>query len=242
MIELPLLTGGEDPLWNSLLDVADRMPEAWTLIGGQMVLLHGLERDRIPPRVSEDLDLVVNARVRPPALPKMMDTLAALGFSSTGASPDGVAHRFQRGEVLIDVLAPDGLGEQANLVTIGGGVTISVAGGTYALQETSLVAVSHQGRTGFVPRPSLAGALVVKAGAARTDRGPSGIDRHLRDLAFLSSLVDDAIELRGYLGPKNRRRLRGVTALADQNNEAWILLGDGREEAYATWRVIADAD
>lgn len=175
-----------------------------------------------------------------PALTRMMHALDALGFASTGSSPDGVAHRFGRGGVLVDVLAPDGLGERTKLETIGRGVTIAVAGGSYALSESSPVEVSYEGRAGLVPRPSLAGALVVKACAAISDHGSKGPARHLRDLAFLATLVDDAFALHDHLGTSNRRRLRAVKALADEGHEAWALLGDDRRDGYATWRVIAE--
>ena len=69
------------------------------LIGGQMVLLHALQARRTPRRVSQDLDAVIDARVRPPALTAFLATLAGFGFSSAGVSPDEVAHRFQRGTV-----------------------------------------------------------------------------------------------------------------------------------------------
>lgn len=240
MIELPPMVARDTALWEALLDIAERMHSDWTLVGGQMVLLHALEGGRTPPRVSEDLDLVVDARIRPPALPTMMTVLAELRFTSVGVSPDGVAHRFARGGVSIDVLAPDGLGPRADLRTVGGAVTITVGGGTYALNETSLVDVGCRGRRGRVPRPSLAGSLVVKAYAARTDRGPSGTSRHLRDLAFLCSLVDDPIGLRAQLGKANRRRLRDVAALADETHEAWVLLGPDHRDAFLTWRLVTD--
>jgi len=238
MIELPALGDVDGALWTALLDVADRTQE-WTLIGGQMVLLHGLEHGRLPPRVSEDLDLVVNVRTRPPALPRMMTALHQLGFGSWGVSPEGIAHRFERDGVLIDVLGPDGVGARTSLTTVGG-EAIAVAGGTYALQESAPVEVGHRGRSGWVPRPSIAGAIVVKAGAATTDRGPRGAERHLRDLAFLCTLVDDAFALRDHIGPANRRRLRAVRPLADDEHAAWTSLGTDRDDGYATWVVLTD--
>jgi hypothetical protein len=239
MIELPTLGGAGDRLWNGLIDIAERMPDDWTLIGGQMVLLHGLEAGRTAPRISEDLDMVVNARVRPPALRRMVETLRALDFDATGVSPDGVAHRFDRAGVLVDISAPDGLGPGTDLTTIANAVTIQTSGGTYALNESALVEVSFDGRTCLVPRPSLAGALVSKAGAATSDRGSKGAGRHLSDLAFLSSLADDAFALAAHLGSGNRRRLRAVTDLADPGHEAWVLLGQDRDDAFAAWRWLA---
>jgi len=55
MIELPNIGDADEAMWTALLDIADRTQD-WTLIGGQMVLLHGLEHARLPPRISEDLD------------------------------------------------------------------------------------------------------------------------------------------------------------------------------------------
>ena len=48
MIELPALGDADEALWTALLDVADRTQD-WTLIGGQLVLLHGLEHARPTP-------------------------------------------------------------------------------------------------------------------------------------------------------------------------------------------------
>jgi hypothetical protein len=78
-----------------------------------MVMLHALQAGREPGRVSQDLDAVIDTRIRPPGLPGLpafLATLANLGFKSAGVSPDEVAHRFERGSVHIDVLGPDGLG------------------------------------------------------------------------------------------------------------------------------------
>ena len=83
---------------------------------------------------------------------RMMTALLELGFVSSGISPDGIAHRFERAGVLIDVLAPDGLGGRTSLRTVGG-ATIPVAGGTYALAESHLVPVAHRGRSGRISRP-----------------------------------------------------------------------------------------
>jgi hypothetical protein len=128
VIELPPLGELDVELWHALLDIADRMPSDWTLIGGQMVLLHALEHGRAPQRVSEDLDLVVDARVRPLALPRMLSTLGDLGFAEAAISHDEVAHRFSRGRTNVDVLAPDGVGSRADLRTVGAARTVEVGG------------------------------------------------------------------------------------------------------------------
>jgi hypothetical protein len=45
------------------MDLAERKPEGWTLIGAQMVGLHGMENGKLPPGSSEDLDILVNIRL-----------------------------------------------------------------------------------------------------------------------------------------------------------------------------------
>ena len=97
-----------------ILDLAESAT-GWTLIGGQLVFPHALEQGRTPPRVSEDVDLVVDVRVRPPALPALVEVLAAAGFGVVDIPSDEISHRFARGAVKIDVLAPDGVGSRARL-------------------------------------------------------------------------------------------------------------------------------
>jgi hypothetical protein len=44
-VTLPPLAAVQEELWLGLLDVAERVPKGWCLIGGQMVHLHCWERD-----------------------------------------------------------------------------------------------------------------------------------------------------------------------------------------------------
>ena len=239
MITLPPLGNLDLELWHALLDLAEREPADWTLIGGQMVLLHALESGRTPLRVSQDLDLVVDARVRPPALARIVSSLGDLGFAQAAISADEIAHRFQRGRAVIDVLAPDGIGPRTDLRTVGGATTVEIGGGTYALARSGPVSVSVGDRRGVVHRPDLAGAILIKAVAATRDtrRGP---ERHLRDLAFLVSLVTDPIAMTEDLGPANVARVQRVTELQDPRNAAWGLLGDETvvADAHAAFRLI----
>ena len=225
MIELPPLGDLDDELWRALLDIADRMHTGWTLIGGQMVLLHALGHGRTPPRVSRDLDLVIDARVRPPAIPAVISALDALGFEPGPIGFDEVAHRFTRGQATIDILAPDGVGTRTSLRTIGRAETVPIGGGTYALNRSEPIEVVTNGRTGTVHRPDLAGALVVKSYAVRNDtrRGPGC---HLGDLAFLYSLISDPDQLKEQLGPRKIPRLAMARELADPRSEHWLALAD----------------
>ena len=233
MIELPPL-GDEDALWHTLLDLGERVPGGWAVIGGQMTLLHVLEHGAQPVRLSRDLDLVADIRADPRALRVLADALIDLGYESAPAGVEEIAHRFTRETAVVDLLAPDNVGGRASLRTRGG-TSVEVGGATFALGRAEPVAVRACGRQGRVPRPDLVGALLIKAVAARRDRRP---ERHLHDLAILLSLVADPARVAAGLGRKNTRHLVAVSALHDTDHEAWNLLGGSRARAIAAYRAI----
>ena len=216
-----------DQLWDVLLDLgASRLP--WTLIGGQMVLLHALEHGQMPPVISQDGDLLADVRADPAALRAMVDWLGELGFAPEGITTDGRAHRYTRRAaprpVVIDVLAPDGLGPRTKLITTPPGRTIQVPAGTQALERTEIVRVRHGRRTGPLPRPSLLAAIVGKAAACALPGDPA---RHERDLALLCVLVADPFAMRAQMTAKDLKRLRGAIGLTTAQAPAWNLLPAG---------------
>lgn len=241
-IVLPPLGDPVDELWEVLLDLSDRLKVPWALIGGQMVLLHALEHDTVPPQVSQDGDVLANIRATPDALAQVVAELEALGFVSTGISPDGVAHRYVRHSrhpdrpVMVDVLAPEGVGTRAKLTTTPPGRTVQVPGGTQALARTEMVTVVVGDRAGTVPRPNLLAAVVGKAAACGL---PEDVSRHLRDLALLCSLIDDPYEAAAQLDAKDRKRLRLADVLDDPDHPAWRLVpADRRDDGRDTWAVL----
>lgn len=126
-IHLPPLVGAQSDSWAALLGIAPSLGPNWLLVGGQMVLLHEVERRAVQTRPTDDVDVVVDLRVAPSGLATVRDALTGGGFTQDGPDPDGVAHRFRRGRATIDVLAPDHLGSRANLA-IGSGRTIEAPG------------------------------------------------------------------------------------------------------------------
>jgi len=242
MIELPVLGAEDANIWTALLELSTRVPEQWTLIGGQMVLLHGLENGRQPPRVSQDLDLMVDARVRPRALPKVAQALADMDFELVEVTFDEIAHRFVRGAISIDVLAPEGTGKRTDLRLLGSIQVVQIRGGTAALGRSQPVEVAHRGLTGTVWRPDLLGALLVKSEAACHDsrRGP---ERHVTDLAFLYSMVADPLSIRAETSRKQRGTLRNVPELQRGDQQAWRSLGGGLgQDAFAAFELISRPD
>ena len=51
-ITLPSMAAPIDQLWHVLLDLGERLALPWTIVGGQMVLLHVLEHGEVPPQIS----------------------------------------------------------------------------------------------------------------------------------------------------------------------------------------------
>lgn len=181
-VRLPPLAPPVDELWHVLLDLGESLTVPWTLVGGQMVILHALERGVAPVRPTQDGDVVADVRADRRALRQVVEALSTAGFDLAGITPDGVGHRYVRPladgtsepsvttdstarQVVIDLLAPEGLGPRADLTTTPPGRTIAMPAGRQALTRTRWVRVEHEGRTGRLPRPDLLGALVAKAAA-----------------------------------------------------------------------------
>jgi hypothetical protein len=67
-------------LWDAVMDLSDSQPEGWTLIGAQMVALHGFERGQTHSRVSLDADLLADVRVLDRAPQRLAEALQRNGF------------------------------------------------------------------------------------------------------------------------------------------------------------------
>ena len=112
--------------WLILLDLAKAFPTGWCLVGGQMVWLLAAEHGADPPRATDDVDLVVDIRAEPAGIRDLCRWLGDKGFNLEGISPEGIGHRYVRqadpgqGEIKVDVLAPDNVGERADLSTTHG--------------------------------------------------------------------------------------------------------------------------
>jgi len=174
MIEVLPRSEDERALWQATLDLAELLAGLpWTLVGAQMVMLHAFEAGAVPGRTTIDLDLLFDVRAFVGATDEATRRLQSAGFASAGREPDGVAHRFVKGAVLVDILAPDGLGPRTSRRTIPGGHTVQVPGGSQALERTEVVEVRLGDRLGLVRRPSLLGAILLKARAveAAPERG-----------------------------------------------------------------------
>jgi hypothetical protein len=118
-----------------------------------MVFLHEVERRSTDIRPTDDVDVVVNLRAQPDGLARVHEALVGAGFRQDSPSPDGAAHRYRRGDAVFDVLAPDNVGERAQL-SLGVGRTIEAPGTTQASHRSGVVTVELDGSSGVIRRPN----------------------------------------------------------------------------------------
>jgi hypothetical protein len=236
--ELPPLTGALDTLWELVLDIAERVaPDRWALIGGQMVMLHGLVAGRVATRASQDVDVLADLLTDPAGLSRCVRVVRDLDLRPESDSA-GRVYRFRRpaDNATADVLAPDHTPPRWSLRTAGGD-TIRVEGGRQALQRTVPVTVRKGRRSAVVPVPDLLGALVLKAAAWATD--PRDRERHSGDAAFLAGLMTDPLAERArFVGSDRKRLLRLDEVLGDRAAPEWRALGPAGVDAHAVWQLL----
>ena len=210
------LTAAGASTWEAITELATLVPvERWAIVGGQMVAIHAALAGVEPPRVTDDGDVVVDVRVfGRQAMRDVASTLTSIDFKSS-ESPEGVT-RFERGNAKIDLLAPEGIG--ANAETIPPGYAIQAPGTTQALERTVDVVVDWGNGQVTVRCPSLLGAIIAKAASSKEIISITVDERlkHQRDLVFLLSLaanrpVDDLEAMSGEMSKTDRKRLRGAT-------------------------------
>ncbi|MFC9250858.1 hypothetical protein [Amycolatopsis thailandensis] len=241
----PLQGGGDRIVWPAMFDLADRLPKPWVMIGGQMVILHGLLAGRSIPRVTKDIDLLFDVRFTLDAFPRAHEVLKNLGYEVAGISADGKAHRYLHPDsgMVIDILAPDKLGARAapKLRTPAGKI-VSIPGGKTALDDARPLSVVYDGKSATLYLPGLAAALVVKVKALIDEPvKPGAPSRHISDIAFLTSLVDDPDELFPGEPPAIPRFGCLVDCLDDSRHPAWLALGSPHaEDGFNAWEILRE--
>jgi hypothetical protein len=224
VVDLGTVGGALEAALGGIRDLTGHVPaQQWLLVGGLMVLTHAAEHGvEELARPTSDGDLVVDLRLVPDGGDRVTTALREIGFEFVGQGPDGEAHRFERGNAVIDVLAPDHIGERANVEIDGLGRLVQAPGATLALQHAALVALIHDaGPATVIARPDLAGALLAKAKAMTLPQP----ERHERDVAMLliaagrtdaRPVVEKVRETRG-----RRRAIATAAPLLDRTHRAW---------------------
>jgi hypothetical protein len=230
-VVLPPLTTAQEAAWLILLELEEHLTEPWCLIGGQMVLLHCAEHRRSPHRSTDDGDLVLGVWTNRAALTHATAFLRKVGFSEQTNS-GRYGYRWTRDSASLDLLVPEGVNRQRLVPkTIAGSPSIETEGGRQALIRTERVPVHIGRRRGFVPRPHLLGAIVVKAAAVVVDSRDT--DRHREDLVILADIAVSTGGLRVYepqTTPHDRKRIRRALEQMPETGLYWRL-ADDREAA-----------
>jgi hypothetical protein len=222
----PLAPAGQ-ATWEAIAQLATHVRfNRWAVVGGQMVAIHGALAGVEPPRVTDDGDVVVDVRsFGRNAMLQVASTLTSIGFESH-ESPEGVT-RFQRDRAKIDLLAPEGIGE--NVKTVPPGHAIQAPGASQALDRTIPVTVDWGDGRVVVRCPSLLGAIIAKSAASKEIVSLTNDERlkHQLDLVFLITLAAlrpaDALDAwTADMGKKDRQRLKAATSpiLGDDTHRA----------------------
>lgn len=192
VIRIEPVASGAEKLWSLALELAQALgPEReWSLIGGLMVQLHGLEHDdQLRPTI--DIDFLGGAR-KPPAMTEEIASLINEKGAKVAMPPRSdpeVGYRFELDGEIVEILGPDGL--KSDPRTLGRLTTFQVPGGTQALRRTEVVLVSLRDSPPIaVRRPRLLGAILIKARVVARRRKEK-FDSDRQDLIRLLSYVED---------------------------------------------------
>jgi hypothetical protein len=230
-------------LWGIALDLAEAfgVQEDWSLIGGLMVQLHGLQHDD-DPRPTVDIDVLGNSRRQPVMTERLAQILIDRGgeVAMPPRSDKKLGYRFEVDGEVVEILAPDGLSSDPE--TVNGLTTFQVPGGTQALGRTETVLVSLDGappRT--LRRPGLLGAILIKARVVAKQR-PEKFDSDRQDLIRLLSYVEDPRGLAAQEGLKDSEKkwLRKIETDLDAKDPTVVALAspDVLERAHQALALL----
>jgi hypothetical protein len=231
--EITIDTGDPETqrLWSAVGDLVDRLPGSWVLIGGLMVQLHAIEHGAKRVRLTHDIDVLGQARP-PGALGSIDAALRDDGFELAAPDLDGYGFRYERGGLVVDVLAPDGIQPPPSL---GGGVTaIGVPGGSQALSRSETVTVTVEGRSFELNRPSVLGAVLIKARSLMVHSDP---ESQREDLLRLLALIDEPRHAATELRKSERRWLRDAEQRLDFASPS-LLDRDTQTRAELAFRLL----
>ncbi|HSV92924.1 MAG TPA: hypothetical protein VLH81_07600, partial [Desulfobacterales bacterium] len=207
-IGINALDEADAALWRLTREVAavlDGLP--WVLIGGQMVRVMEAEHGVTMALTTGDVDTLLDVRAVSTATEEAAARLQAAHFEPQRYA-DNLTYRFIRGDDIVDVLAPDHLGERTKKTTVAPDETLEALGGRQALNRRRVVHIDAGDGPFEVPLPSLIGAIVMKARVVGSTKGRRSQSKHERDLARLLALVRDPTVEGAGLNNKERGYLR----------------------------------
>jgi len=224
VLEIESRNDADARLWLTLHEVCELFSGLpWVLVGGLMVRLLEAEHGRETQVATIDVDAIIDVRAMALGTREAAQRLLDHGFQPERPDRETV-YRFTRADGIVDVLAPEGLGSRADIVTVPPASTFRTVGGSRALRGRRRLAVSVDTKQFEVPVPDLAGAIIIKARAATS--ATTSAAKHERDLARLLTLVDHPYDMRESMSRKERGYVRRHHALADPGHAAWLQVTD----------------
>jgi predicted nucleotidyltransferase len=227
--------------WPSVAEIEAILPhEKWTLVGGLMVQLHSIHRGIDALRPTRDIDMVLHIETKRGLATETARALESLGYELT-LSIDGrtkTAHRFKRGDDVVDVLIADHISPGA-VASLRGKSMVAVAGGTQALRRTMNARLEiTAGTTTTISIPSAFGALILKAAAYVSDSRDK--ERHLQDAVVLLAAIDDPFAAREGFAGSDRKRVRALVRVLSDDARPWRLLpAEWRTNGQAALRILS---
>jgi hypothetical protein len=201
-------------LWRTVARIADALDgqeTRWCLVGGLMVALFAMEAGQLQ-RPTTDIDILGDARQRPSGTRAITQRLEQMGGSLTEVSglDSERGFRLELDGQIVDVLAPDGLA--APPTTSGRLQTIQIPGGSQALSRIEAIEIVVEGRRARLFRPTLLGAILLKARSLEVhDRTQD----QREDLVTLLSLMTDPRTAAESMKKSERRWLRSIESALD---------------------------
>lgn len=207
-VTLPRMSTAQENSWLALIELAQRVPRGWTIVGGQLVHLLCFERGATPNRPTDDGDAALDVRAQPTILRDFTQALTDMGFLADPPDWRGHQHRWRKHDAVIDVLIPRFLGSGASRTGVTGGTTLAAPGAQKALDRSEWVHVTVGEVSGVVPRPTLVGAISAKAAALEIVNDPQW-RRHVQDMTILSTLITAGDDMSIYT-PREIGRIRNA--------------------------------
>jgi hypothetical protein len=152
------------------------------------------------------------------------DIADAVGGSGEWAGGDTARCTLVFGSAQIDVLCPDGTPNEI-LDSVHGMRSIAIPGGTRALELSEVVDIFYDDETANAELrcPTLHGALIAK-GAAATDDRTAGQPRHIQDVAFLLSLIEEPVDFAVAFTEADRATLTAVAERIPKMASCWVFV------------------
>ena len=229
------------PPWKTVFDLAETLPRnSWVLIGGLMVQIYG-RMFAVETRSTRDVDLLIDVLAQKGSASFIIRQIEGLGF--TPVPPNfrgGSFYRLSSECATVDVFLADHL-PRTHKNTFGSSrwSLIETPGGAQAIMRSVPINLQSQYRVAHIRIPSILGAVIMKS-AVVSPTDPLS-EKHLNDIAMLSSIMESVVEQKSLLRGSDLRRIRcAANILEDPNHPAWLSLPDARRHrGYANLRMLA---